>query len=70
MVRCAVGLSATKNAGKLMDCATIAREYGVSRGVAEAWMRQLPKVSTPDARKVWIRRADLEDYIAKNTRAA
>lgn len=56
--------------GRLMDCACIAREYGVSRTVAEKIMRQLPKVEVKDVRKVWVRRQDLEEYIARSTRAA
>lgn len=53
-----------------MDCATIARELGVSRSVAEAMMRQLPKVRVPDVRKVWVRRADVERLLSENTVAA
>ena len=56
--------------GRLMDCATIARELGVSRRVAEAMMRQLPKVQIPDVRKVYVRRVDVERYIEENTVAA
>lgn len=56
--------------GRLMDCATIAREYGVSRSVAEAMMRQLPKVQLPDVRKVYVRRTDVEKLIDQNTAAA
>lgn len=58
-----------KQAGKLMDCAEIAREYGVSRETAEKWMRELPKVRTPNVRKVWIKRSDLERYIDRYTLA-
>lgn len=53
-----------------MDCATIARENGVSRTTAEKWMRALPKVRTPDVAKVWVRRRDLEAYLDRHTEAA
>ena len=54
-----------------MDSASIQREYGVKAGVAEAWMRQLPKVHHPGGtRKVFIWRADLERLLEEATIAA
>lgn len=59
-----------KDAGRLMDIPTITRELGVSRAVAEKLVRQLPKVTIPEVRKVYVRRADVESLLEKNTRAA
>jgi hypothetical protein len=55
---------------KLIDCAGIQRELGVKRGVAEAYMRPLPKVKVPDSRKVFVKRADLEKLLNEHTVAA
>jgi hypothetical protein len=49
--------------GKLMDVATISRELGVSRSVAEKIARQLPKVKLPDIAKVYVKRADVDRYL-------
>lgn len=54
--------------GKLIDCAGIVREYGVSRTVAEKLMRDLPKVAQPaGVKKVYVFRADLDALIAEAT---
>jgi hypothetical protein len=55
---------------KLIDCAGIMRELGVKRGVAEAYMRALPKVRVPDSRKVFVKRGDLQRLLDENTVAA
>lgn len=53
--------------GKLMDVATIARELGVSRSVAEKIVRQLPKVKLPDIAKVYVKRVDVDRYLETHT---
>jgi hypothetical protein len=53
--------------GKLMDVATISRELGVSRSVAEKIARQLPKVKLPDIAKVYVKRADVDRYLETHT---
>lgn len=63
-------MSALEPLPKLMDCAAIRRETGLSRAGAEAIMRQLPKVSVPGLRKVYCRRADVEKLLDESTRAA
>lgn len=55
---------------KLVDCATIARELGVKRGVAEAYMRALPKVTVPGSRKIFVKRTDLARLLDEHTVAA
>jgi hypothetical protein len=61
---------APKGPGKLMDCATVQRELGISRKAAEAIMRQLPKVEFAGLRKVYVKRADVERLVAERTQAA
>lgn len=55
---------------QLVDCAQIARELGVKRGVAEAYMRALPKVTVPGNRKVFVKRADMRRLLDEHTVAA
>ena len=55
---------------RLIDRHGIVDEMGVSRHVAEAIMRELPKITIPGVRKVFVRRADVERLVAENTRAA
>lgn len=62
--------SSSDTAGRLMDVATISRELGVSRTVAEKIHRQLPKVTVPGVRKVYVERSDLERLLAENKVAA
>lgn len=57
----------TDQRGRLMDVATIQREFGVTRHVAEKIARQLPKVQLPDIDKVYVKRTDLEHYIETHT---
>ena len=47
----------------LLDCARLAREYGLSRAAAEAVMRRLPKVRPDGLRKVYVRRRDVDAYL-------
>jgi hypothetical protein len=53
---------------ELVDCRRIMAETGLTRAVVEALMRQLPKVTVPGVRKVYVRRSDvlalLEDHAA------
>ena len=44
---------------ELVDCRRIMAETGLTRAAAEALMRQLPKVTIPGVRKVYVRRADV-----------
>jgi hypothetical protein len=48
---------------ELLDCAKLAKEMGVSRAAAEAVMRQVPKVTFPGLRKVYVHRADVQKLI-------
>ena len=57
--------------GKLLDAPGIVREYGVTVHVAEAWMRQLPKIHNPGGvRKTFVLRRDLERLLEAATVAA
>ena len=47
----------------LIDCRGLMDELGVKRAVAEAIMRQLPKIKIEGVRKVFVRRADVERYL-------
>ena len=62
-------MSATE-ATKLLDCARITREYGVSRRAAERMMERLPKVCPEGLRKTYVRREDLDAYLERVTKAA
>jgi len=62
--------AARRESGKLLDCATVAREYGITRAGAEAIMRQLPKVQIDGFRKVYVKRVDVEALIDSKTTAA
>lgn len=55
---------------KLLDCANLARELGVSRKAAEKIMRALPKVQPEGLRKTYVRRDDVQRYLDEQTRAA
>lgn len=59
-----------KQPGRLLDCAGIARELGVSRTVAEKIMHRLPKIELPDVRKTYVRRADVDAYLSACTIAS
>lgn len=55
---------------RLIDCAGLQRELGVKRTASEAIMRQLPKVQIPGVKKVYVRRADVDNLLQRNTVAA
>ena len=52
---------------ELLDAKRLQTELGVSRAVAEKVMRQLPIVTFPDVRKVYVRRADAVAYLERHT---
>ncbi|MBI3936374.1 MAG: hypothetical protein HY323_05305 [Betaproteobacteria bacterium] len=54
---------------ELVDCAKLMRELGVSRAAAEKIMRQVPKVTPPGLRKVYVRRSDVRQLLDDVTRA-
>ena len=55
---------------RLMDAKALRDELGITRHVAEAIMRALPKVQVDGVRKSYVRRADVERYLAERTVAA
>jgi hypothetical protein len=55
---------------KLIDCKGIQEEMGIKRSAAEALMRKVPKVQIEGHRKVFVRRADLEEYLRQQQDAA
>lgn len=55
---------------KLIDCRGLMDELGVKRNVAEAIMRELPKVTVAGKRKCFVRREDVKRYIDERTQAA
>lgn len=63
-------MSTTPALPRLIDCAGIVRELGVKRNIAEAIMRDMPKVTIPGKRKVFVRRADVERRLEEWTQAA
>lgn len=54
---------------QLLDCRTLADELGVKRATALAIMRRLPKVTIEEHRKVFVRRDDVQRYLAERTAA-
>jgi hypothetical protein len=52
---------------ELVDAKRLQAELGVTRAVAEKLMRALPVVTFPDVRKVYVRRSDVDAYIAAHT---
>lgn len=63
-------MSAFVELPRLLDCAKLARELGISRSAAEAIMRKLPKVEIEGLRKVYVQRADVQQLLAGSTRRA
>jgi hypothetical protein len=51
----------------LLDAKDVQAELGVTRAVAEKVMRQLPVVTFPDVRKVYVRRDHLAAYLEART---
>ena len=52
------GAGVTDRLPELLDSKGLQAELGISRAVAEKLMRQLPVVTFPDIRKVYVRRSD------------
>lgn len=54
---------------ELVDAKRLREELGVTRAVADKLMRALPVVTFPGVRKVYVRRADVDAYVAAHTYA-
>jgi hypothetical protein len=52
---------------ELLDCRGLMAELNVKRAVAEKLMRQLPVVTFPEIRKVYVRRDDVRRYLETRT---
>ncbi len=52
---------------ELLDAKALQAELGVTRAVAEKVMRQLPVVTFPDVRKVYVKRQDVARLIEART---
>jgi hypothetical protein len=52
---------------RLLDCAGLAREYGIGRTAAEAIMRRIPKVIIEGLRKTYVKREDVQRVIDEST---
>jgi len=52
---------------ELLDAKGLRAELGVTRAVAEKLMRQLPVVTFPEIRKVYVRREDVRRYLEQRT---
>jgi hypothetical protein len=57
----------TERLPELLDAKRLQTELGVSRSVAEKLMRQLPVVTFPEVRKVYVRRSDVARLIDERT---
>ena len=51
----------------LLDCRKLQGELDISRSAAEALMRRLPVVQIEGLRKVYVRRDDVQAYLAART---
>lgn len=52
---------------QLLDSKALRTELGITRAAAEALMRRLPIVELEGLRKVYVRRADVDDYLDEHT---
>ena len=59
----------TERLPELLDAKGLQAELGVTRAVAEKLMRQLPVVTFPGIRKVFVRREDVRRYLEAHTYA-
>ena len=57
----------TERLPELLDAKGLQAELGVTRAVAEKLMRQMPVVTFPDVRKVYVRRSDVLAYVERRT---
>jgi hypothetical protein len=60
-------LRAQQSLPNLLDCRALRTELGISRAAAEAIMRRLPVVEIEGLRKVYVRREDVQRYLAERT---
>lgn len=51
----------------LLDRGAVGRLYGLTRTDLDRVFRMLPVVALPDSRKVYVRRADLDELLAAHT---
>lgn len=51
---------------RLLDCAALARELGITRAAAETMMRKLPVVKPEGLRKTYVRRDDVTAYLDRS----
>ncbi len=52
---------------ELLDAKRLMAELGVTRAVAEKLMRQLPVISFPGIRKIYVRRSDVLALVESST---
>lgn len=52
---------------ELLDAKRLAGELGVTKAAAEKIMRALPTVQFPELRKVYVRRSDVAEHVARHT---
>jgi hypothetical protein len=52
---------------ELLDARHLADELGITRAAAEGIMRACPIVQLPGLRKVYVRRSDVAELIARST---
>ena len=57
----------TERLPELLDAKGLQAELGVTRAAAEAIMRRVPIVDVEGLRKVYVRRADVAEYLKTRT---
>ena len=57
----------TERLPELLDAKGLQAELGVTRAAAEAIMRRVPIVDVEGLRKVYVRRADVAEYLETRT---
>lgn len=55
---------------RLMDTRRLMAELDISRATAERIIRHIPKQEIPGCRKLLVRRADVERFLAENVKEA
>jgi hypothetical protein len=61
------GVGVSDRLPELLDCKALMVELGVRRATAECVMRQLPIVSFPGLRKVYVKRSDVSRLVEERT---
>ncbi len=61
------GVGVSDRLPELLDCKALMVELGVRRATAESVMRQLPIVSFPGLRKVYVKRSDVARLVEERT---